>query len=134
MPSLNIKPGYRELLAKATARIRTLHLNDAAAQFESAMALFIDLRESDERERHGWIPGAVHVPRGELEFYVDPTCPLHEPRLNDPRPFILYCAGGWRSALAACTLVDLGVTDVSHIDGGFGAWASAGLPVERAPR
>lgn len=89
----------------------------------------MDLREEDERRRHGMIPGAVHVPRGELEFYFDSSNPLHLPALESGDSYLLFCAGGWRSALAADTLTRLGVKDVSHLDGGFSAWVAAGGPV-----
>lgn len=91
---------------------------------------FIDIRDLRELEREGVIPGAFHAPRGMLEFWVDPTSPYHKPVFNRPGTrYVLFCAAGWRSALATRTLQEMGLPDVGHVDGGFGAWKSAGAPV-----
>jgi rhodanese-related sulfurtransferase len=70
------------------------------------------------------------APRGMLEFWVDPASPYHKPVFADEsRQFVLFCGAGWRSALAAKTLEDMGMRNVAHIDGGFAAWKKAGAPV-----
>jgi rhodanese-related sulfurtransferase len=94
--------------------------------------LLVDLRETEERTERGVIPGAVHAPRGMLEFHADPTNEDHRAEFNPKRRTILYCAGGARSALAVETLQQLGYTDVTHLEGGFTAWARAGREVNRA--
>jgi rhodanese-related sulfurtransferase len=76
------------------------------------------------------MPGAFHCPRGMLEFWIDPESPYHKPVFAQDKKFVFFCAGGWRSALAAKTAKDMGLTPVAHIDGGFGAWKKAGGPVE----
>lgn len=88
----------------------------------------VDVREADER-LDGIITGAVHVPRGILEFRADPASPYHDERLHPGRRVLLHCASGGRSALAAETLRSLGYGDVAHLAGGITAWREAGLPV-----
>jgi rhodanese-related sulfurtransferase len=90
---------------------------------------FVDIRDVRELEREGVIPGAFHAPRGMLEFWVDPESPYHKPVFGQNKRFVLFCAMGWRSALATKTLQDMGLPDVAHIDGGFTAWKDAGAPV-----
>jgi rhodanese-related sulfurtransferase len=82
--------------------------------------------------REGAIPGAVHAPRGMLEFYADPTSPYHRPEFDPDGRVILYSASGGRSALAAATLQALGYTRVAYLDGGINAWVAAGNAVESA--
>ena len=125
-----MKKGYRQLVDEAMAEIETLATADAIARHAAGNAILIDLRESGELRREGRIPGAVHVPRGMLEFWIDPESPYFKPALAGPVPFILFCGAGWRSALAARALQDMGIDQVSHIGGGFDAWRAAGGPVE----
>jgi hypothetical protein len=82
----------------------------------------IDIRDIRELQNSGRIEGAVHVPRGMLEFWLDPeSAYFKEGKLDLNKEMVLFCAGGLRSALAAKTLKDMGFEKVSHIDGGFGA-------------
>ena len=90
---------------------------------------FIDIRDVRELEREGVIPGAFHAPRGMLEFWVDPESPYFKPVFAPGKRFVLFCAAGWRSALATRTLQDMGLPAVGHVDGGFTAWKAAGAPV-----
>ena len=90
---------------------------------------FIDIRDVRELEREGVIPGAFHAPRGMLEFWVDPESPYFKPVFAPGKHFVLFCAAGWRSALATKTLQDMGLPQVGHVDGGFTAWKAAGAPV-----
>ena len=83
-----------------------------------------------EREREGGIPGAVSCPRGMLEFWVDPESPYAKPVFAEPKRFLFFCAGGWRSALAAKTVQDMGLENVCHLEGGFTAWKAEGAPVQ----
>lgn len=96
--------------------------------------MFIDIRETKELEREGSIPGAFHAPRGMLEFWVDPDSPYHKDIFSSGKHLVLYCQSAWRSALATATLVDMGLTSVSHVEGGFSAWKKAGAPIEDAGR
>ena len=111
------------MLAEARSRIVRYTPAEAAA----ADVLLVDLRSADERRENGVIPGSVHVPRSVLEWRADPTSSHHDPRLAGPR-LVLACAQGYSSSLAAATLAGLGV-DAGDLDGGYEAWAAAGLPV-----
>ena len=124
-----ITKGYKELIAEARAKIRTLTLEQAKAKLGDANAVFVDIRDVRELEREGMIPGALHAPRGMLEFWVDPQSPYYKDIFGSGKEFILYCQSGWRSSLAAATLQDMGLTPVCHVEGGFKAWKEAGLPV-----
>ena len=128
-----VNKGIKELLAEANAAIRTLTTADAVALHGSDGVTFVDLRDPRELERDGMVPGAFHATRGMLEFWVDPESPYHKPIFAEDRQFVLYCASGWRSALAAKTLVDMGMSNVAHIEGGFTAWKQAGGPVGDKP-
>ena len=117
-----------ELVAEAKQRVENLTPDDVEREL-AAGAVVVDLRESEELAG-GRIPGAVHVPRGMLEFRADPTSPYHDAALDPSARVILHCAAGGRSALAAATLKEMGYENVAHLDGGFGAWQGAGKPVE----
>lgn len=120
----------KSMLDEAMARITTHSVAQALALHGRDDVLFVDLRDPRELEREGAIPGAFHAPRGMLEFWVDPASPYHKPALNQAgRQYVLFCAGGLRSALAAQTMQDMGVAQVGHIEGGYGAWKAAGGPV-----
>ena len=130
-----MKKGFRQLLEEANAEIQTLDVADAIALHGRGDVLFVDLRDPRELEKDGRIPGAFHCPRGMLEFWIDPESPYHRKAFADPKRFLFFCAGGWRSALAAKTAQDMGLEKVVHIEGGFTAWRKAGGPVEPvAPR
>jgi rhodanese-related sulfurtransferase len=119
-----------DLVAEAKERVENLTVDQVAEEIERGDALIVDLRESGEREEHGAIPGAVHAPRGMLEFWADSTCSYHRPEFDPNRRVILHCAGGGRSALAADTLQHMGYANVAHLDGGFNAWKAADRPTE----
>jgi rhodanese-related sulfurtransferase len=118
-----------QLVAEARSRVENLDVDSVAREVADG-ALLVDLRETSERDETGAIPGAVHVPRGLLEFKADPSSPAHHPDLNPTRRTILYCASGGRSALAAVSLTSLGYVDVAHLDGGIQAWRAAGRSTE----
>ena len=125
-----ITRGYKALLDEAQAKIKTLPVNDAVALHGRDDTVFIDLRDPRELEREGRIPGAVHCPRGMLEFWIDPESPYHKPAFAQDKTYVFFCAAGWRSALSAATAQDMGLKPVAHIEGGFTAWKKAGGPVE----
>ncbi len=126
----NITKGVKALVVEANAGIETLTLDDAAALHGDSGVVFIDLRDVRELWRDGKVAGAVHVPRGMLEFWIDPASPYHKPVFADDKRFVLYCGSGWRSALATKAAQDMGLAPVCHIDGGYTAWKAAGLPTE----
>jgi rhodanese-related sulfurtransferase len=116
------------LIADAKARVENLSPAAVAVELEDADVLLVDLREAEERQSS--IPGAIHAPRGMLEFYADPTSAYHRSEFDPSRRTILYCASGGRSALAADMLQGLGYIRVAHLDGGLKAWQAAGLEIE----
>ncbi len=124
-----MKKGYKQLLADASAKIHSLDTAEALKLIEDPKTVFVDVRDVRELEREGMVPGAFHAPRGMLEFWVDPESPYHKPVFSPDNRLVLYCQSGWRSALAAATLMDMGLTNVSDIKGGFSAWKEAGGPV-----
>jgi len=128
--TIRIRKGYKDLLAEAEAEIVTLDMAAAVPLLEDRGVVFVDLRDPREIEREGRIPGAFHCPRGMLEFWLDPESPYHKPIFAEDRRFIFYCAGAWRSALAAKLAQDMGLLGVAHLGGGFAAWKSAGGAVE----
>ena len=121
-----LKIGVKQLVANANARIRTLSLAEAKALLDQPDHRFIDIRDPRELERDGIIPGAFHATRGMLEFWVDPDSPYFKPIFGEDKTFVLFCGGGWRSALAAATLQDMGLDKVCHIEGGYKAWKDGG--------
>ena len=125
-----ITKGYKALLEEANALIRTLGVEQARAMHGQGDVVFVDLRDPRELEREGRLPGAFHCPRGMLEFWIDPESPYAKPVFQEDKTFIFFCAGGWRSALAAKTAQEMGLKPVAHIEGGFGAWKKSGAPVE----
>src|SRR6185312_2177098 len=129
-----LKKGYRQLLDEASAEIEGISPEDAAELLDDENSVLVDLRDPRELEREGRIPGAKHVTRGMLEFWIDPESPYHKPFFASGKTFVFFCASGWRSALATKTAQDMGLSPVKHILGGFTAWKSAGLPVETAEK
>lgn len=127
-----ITRGYRALLDEANAKVETLAPAEAVALHGRDDVVFVDLRDPRELEREGRIPGAVHCPRGMLEFWIDPESPYHKPVFAEDKRFVFFCAGGWRSALAAATAQGMGLAPVAHLGGGFKAWREAGGAVEAA--
>src|ERR1700739_1107406 len=112
-----MKKGFKELVAEAEAEITTLTVEQAKALARDPKVTFVDLRDIRELEREGVIPGAFHAPRGMIEFWVDPESPYHKPIFASGKRFLLFCAAGWRSALTAKSLDDMGLEKVAHIDG-----------------
>lgn len=129
-----ITKGYKQLIAEARAKIRTLTLEESKHKLDDPNVVFVDIRDVQELEREGMIPGAIHAPRGMLEFWVDPDSPYYKDVFGSGKEFVLYCASAWRSSLAAAQLQDMGLTPVCHVEGGFKAWKEAGLSVVEKPQ
>ena len=127
-----MRKGYKQLVAEANSVIETIQAAEAMEQLSSEEVTFIDIRELPELERDGKIPGAVHAPRGSLEFFADPESPSHKEVFTSGKKLILYCASGLRSALAAQRLQEMGLHRVAHVGGGMKAWKEANGPVEAA--
>lgn len=124
----------QQLVEEANAQVVTVSLAEARALLARDDHQFVDLRDVRELEREGVIPGAFHAPRGVLEFWVDPQSEYFKPVFGQGKRLVLFCAAGWRSALATKTLQDMGMTEVCHVEGGFTAWKAAGAPTATLPR
>ena len=125
-----LKKTVKQMVDEATARIRTIPIDEAKTLLDDPDTLFVDIRDVRELNREGRIPGALHAPRGMLEFWIDPESPYHKEVFASGKKLIFFCAGGLRSALATKTAQDMGLDNVAHIEGGFGAWRKAGKPVQ----
>jgi rhodanese-related sulfurtransferase len=112
------------------SQITTLSTDEAKALFGRDDVVFVDLRELDEIQENGRIPGAFSCPRGVLEFWLDQTSDFSKPVFGENKDFVFFCAGGGRSALATKTAQEMGLARVAHIAGGYNAWKEAGGPTE----
>lgn len=126
--------GYQAQIEQAEAQIETLNIAQAQQLLSDDATVFVDVRDIRELWREGKIPGAVHAPRGMLEFWVDPDSPYYRPVFAPGKRFIFYCNKGWRSALATQTVQAMGLQPVAHIGEGFSAWVKANAPVEAVER
>ena len=122
--------GFKQLITEANAVIDTVSVADAMVMHGECDVLFVDIRETVELQQLGTVSGAMHAPRGFLEFMADPEAPMHKPELASGARLLLFCASGGRSALAAKTLLDMGIENVAHIGGGFAAWREADGPID----
>ena len=112
----------QSLVSEALTQIKTISTDEAFDKFNKNNCNLIDIRDVRELQKEGQVTGANHIPRGMLEFWLDPeSVYFKEGKLDLNKEMVLFCAGGLRSALAAKTLLDMGYEKVSHIDGGFGA-------------
>ena len=122
---MNIKT-IQNLVSEAMGEIKTIDADEAYHMVQDKNCNLIDIRESNELENTGSVEGASHIPRGMLEVYLDPNSPVFQNgQIDQNKEFVLFCAGGVRSALAVKSLKDMGYQKVSHIDGGFGSIASS---------
>ncbi len=126
----NIRKSVMALVAEADAQVSKLEIDEALALHGRDDVVFVDLRDIREVAKTGRIAGARHVPRGMLEFWIDPESPYHKPFFGEDNSFVFYCAGAWRSALAAKTADDMGLAPVAHLGGGIQAWIDAGGPID----
>jgi rhodanese-related sulfurtransferase len=126
------RPTINEFLEAARSRIDRVTPEDVLREMGDG-ALVVDTRCASQREAAGVIPGTVHIPLSVLFWRLDPASGYSDPRWDDPaRRVILVCEDGYSSSLAAATLLDLGFSRAADLDGGFAAWAAAGLPVAAA--
>ncbi len=128
---MQLKTGFRQLVAEAEERVQRVSVAELLDAAQRQTRLLIDLRDIRELWREGTIPGSVHVPRGLLEFWIDPESPYFHKVFANPKPLLLFCNKGWRSALAADVCQRMGVENVAHLEGGFEAWVAAGGAVEK---
>ncbi|EBA09942.1 rhodanese-like domain-containing protein [Sagittula stellata] len=118
------------MVAAARDRIPEIGTAEAIEMHKDPDVVFVDIRDIRERQKLGHIPGAVHAPRGMIEFWVDPESPYHKPVFaQEGKQYIFHCAHGLRSALTVATLLDMGF-DAAHLRDGFSDWVKQGGPVE----
>jgi rhodanese-related sulfurtransferase len=126
-----ITRGYRALVDEAMAQVRTYTVAQVRERMGRPDMQLVDIRDVRELQAEGTVPGSYHAPRGMLEFWVDPESPYFKKVFADEgKEFVLFCGAGWRSALAAKALQDMGMTNVAHIDGGYTEWVKTGGPTE----
>ncbi len=124
-----ITKGVKALLDEANALVDTLPVARAKTLIGDDAYVFVDLRDIREIQRGGMIPGAFSCPRGMLEFWIDPDSPYHKPVFNQDKTYVFYCASAWRSALSARAAMEMGLSPVMHLEGGFTEWVKQGGPV-----
>ena len=126
-----ITKGFQVLVDEAMAQVTTYTVEQVRQRLDDPKVQLVDIRDVRELERDGTAPSALLAPRGMLEFWVDPASPYYKPVFGqEDKEFILFCGAGWRSALATKTLMDMGMRNVAHIDGGYAAWRKAGAPMQ----
>ena len=118
--------GVDDYTAEAKAAVVSYDVRNAIELVDDDSVIFVDVREGEEIAKNGRIKGAVHVPRGVLEFYIDPKSSKHMETFSSGKQVIFYCATGGRSLLAAKLARDMGVPDPVYLAGGFKAWGEAG--------
>ncbi len=126
-----MKKGFKDYLAEATDVVETYDVTRAMELVGDEALVFVDVRDEKEIEENGKVPGAVHASRGMLEFYIDPSSPFHKEAFSSEKRFVFYCGSGGRSVLAAHRALEMGLSDVAHVGGGFTAWVEAGGPIEK---
>ena len=127
---MKLKKGIKQLVEEAMAEIETMSTEEAIKRHRDDDVLLVDIRDVRELEADVMVPGAVHAPRGMIEFWVDPDSSYHEEVFNQPnKSFVLYCRSSWRSALATKALKDMGMDNGCHFAGGFMAWKVANGPI-----
>ena len=126
---MNIKSS-QSLVEEALKSIETLSSSEAKSLYEKKEISLIDVRDIRELWREGTIENSKHIPRGMLEFWLDPESSYYkENKIKDMKKMVLFCALGWRSALATKSLVDMGFKNVAHVEGGFDTLKKSGLKV-----
>ena len=125
-----ITKGIKALCAEAEKEVETWSLDEVYSHMENDEVVLVDIRDIRELWRDGAIPGAVHAPRGMLEFWVDPDSPYARDVFQSGKRFIFFCAGAMRSALAAQSVQAMGLSPVCHMAGGYAQWKKQGFPTE----
>ena len=126
----NITVSSSQLVKEALREVREISATDLAGRHGDDDVVVVDIRDVRELWREGRIPGSFHAPRGMLEFWVDPASKYFREIFAQDKTYVLHCAGGYRSALAAQVLQRMGLDPVLNLAGGFSAWRDAGGPIE----
>ena len=118
------------LVEEAQKNIEILSPTEVKILYDNKEITLIDVRDIRELWKEGTIENSKHIPRGMLEFWLDPESTYYQSnKIKEIKKMVLFCALGWRSALATKSLVDMGFTNVAHVDGGFDALKKSGLKV-----
>ena len=126
---MNIKSSHK-LVEEANKSIETLNSKDIKTLVDNNEITLIDVRDIRELWKEGTIKNSMHIPRGMLEFWLDPESSYYKSnKVQDVKKMVLFCALGFRSALATKSLVDMGFKNVAHVKGGFDALKSSGLEI-----
>lgn len=125
-----ITKSVKSMVDVAKREIEEIPASEAVKLAGRDDVVLVDIRDVRELARDGKVPGAFHVPRGMLEFWIDPESTYYKPRFGEDKKFVFFCAGGLRSVLATKTAQDMGLKPVAHIIGGFRGWKEAGGPVD----
>ena len=119
------------LVEEAKQRIKSINFKNALKLHSDGETIFIDLRDIRELEKNGKIKNAKHVPRGMLEFWIDPQSPYYRNFFDTKNKFIFYCASGWRSALSTKTAFEMGLNNVLNLEKGIDDWIKQNGPLEK---
>ena len=126
---MNIKSS-QTLVEEAQKNIKTLSSSEVKSLYDNKEITLIDIRDIRELWKEGTVENSKHIPRGMLEFWLDPESSYYKTnKIKDMKKMVLFCALGWRSALATKSLVDMGFKNVAHVDGGFDALKKSGIKV-----
>ena len=126
---MNIKSS-QTLVEEAQKNIKTLSSSEVKSLYDNKEITLIDIRDIRELWKEGTVENSKHIPRGMLEFWLDPESSYYKiNKIKDIKKMVLFCALGWRSALATKSLVDMGFKNVAHVDGGFDALKKSGIKV-----
>ena len=118
------------LVSEALSEVKTITVDEALKLSNEDKCTLIDIREKGELDKTGRIENSNHIPRGMLEFWLDPDGPYFKSgKIDMNKEMVLFCAGGLRSALAAKSLKEMGFEKVSHIDGGFAAISQSNFKI-----
>ena len=127
---MTIKSSF-SLVNEAKQKIISINFKNALKLHNEGKTIFIDLRDVRELEKNGKIKNAKHVPRGMLEFWIDPKSPYYKDYFNSKNKFIFYCASGWRSSLSSKTALEMGLINVLNLENGIDDWIKQNGPIEK---
>lgn len=120
----------KQLVQEAQQKIENLSFEEVVPLLGNSDVCFVDIREINEINQYGTIPGSLHIPRGILEFVVDPESPYFNAVFQEHMKIILFCRSSWRSALATLALQEMGIHQVAHLSGGFDHWVESGGEIQ----
>ena len=131
MKSVKSVKSVATMIKQAEKKIKTLTPKKAREMQKKNKAILVDIRDVRELQIEGVVPGAVHAPRGMLEFWIDPKSPYYKEVFGEDKTYIFFCAAAGRSALATKDVQGMGLKPVAHIKGGFALWKKEKLPVTK---